>query len=223
MEEIKHCVYAHINKINGKMYIGQAKGNPAIRWGKGYSKCPLFYNAIKKYGWDNFEHKILAENLTINEANEKEIYFISVYNTTNIKFGYNLQRGGKNGLHSDETKLKISISNKGKHKMFGESNPFYGKTHTKETIKVIAEKNTGKKHSIETIEKMKNDPRRSFKGTAHPQSKPVLQFDLCGHFIKEWDYINQARDCLGVDASTIVRCCKGKQKTAGGYIWKYKE
>ena len=56
----------------------------------------------------------------------------------------------------------------------------------------------------------------------HHNIKPVLQFDQNGIFVKEWEYINQARDFLGIDPSTIVRCCKGRQKTAGGYIWKYK-
>lgn len=57
-----YCVYAHINKVNGKIYIGQTCRKPEYRWndGKGYKECTYFYNAIEKYGWDNFDHEILA-------------------------------------------------------------------------------------------------------------------------------------------------------------------
>ena len=63
----KYTVYVHINKINHKKYIGITKQKPEDRWGKNgenYKESPHFYAAIQKYGWDNFEHIILKENLT---------------------------------------------------------------------------------------------------------------------------------------------------------------
>jgi len=49
-------IYIHINKVNGKMYVGITKQTPEDRWknGTGYDTSPKFYNAIKKYGWENF-------------------------------------------------------------------------------------------------------------------------------------------------------------------------
>ena len=49
--------------------------NPEQRWqnGKHYKTCPYFYNAIEKYGWDNFEHIILQKNLSQEQANILEI------------------------------------------------------------------------------------------------------------------------------------------------------
>ena len=64
-------VYCHINKINNKTYVGiTSKKNPYERWrnGKGYADTPHFGAAIKKYGWDNFEHIIIASSLTEDEA-----------------------------------------------------------------------------------------------------------------------------------------------------------
>ena len=78
-------VYAHKNKINKKIYIGITGQKPERRWrnGQGYKTSTYFYNAIQKYGWDNFEHIILQFNLTQQEAEEKEKYYIQKYNTLN--------------------------------------------------------------------------------------------------------------------------------------------
>lgn len=105
----KYCIYCHTNKINGKKYIGQTKQKPENRWvnGKGYKNCTYFYNAIQKYGWDNFEHKILYDNLTLEEANQLEKELIAKYDTMNPEKGYNLRTGGKNSLLSEESKKKI--------------------------------------------------------------------------------------------------------------------
>ena len=66
-----YTIYMHKNKINGKVYIGQTCQNPIKRWdnGRGYETSSRFYNAILKYGWDNFDHIILYSNLSLEEAN----------------------------------------------------------------------------------------------------------------------------------------------------------
>ncbi len=60
-----YTLYMHKNKTNGKVYIGITSQKPEHRWrnGNGY-RGMMFMNAIKKYGWDNFEHLILHEGLT---------------------------------------------------------------------------------------------------------------------------------------------------------------
>ena len=113
------CVYMHINKINHKVYIGVAKGKPEKRWGKNGSKYSgtqqVFANAIKKYGWNNFDHKILATNLTQREAWDMEIKLISQYKSNckrynNPSFGYNMTDGGEGSsgfTHTEATKAKM--------------------------------------------------------------------------------------------------------------------
>ena len=56
-------------------------------------------------------------------------------------------------------------------------------------------------------------------------SKPVLQYDKQGKFIKEYPSINEVKRQLGYDAGTICKCCQNKEyfHTAYGYIWKYKK
>ena len=95
----KYIVYMHRNKINLKMYIGiTSKNDPYKRWGNNGNnyKSQYFYEAIEKYGWDNFYHYILYTDLTENEAYEKEIELIEFYNTTDIFNGYNVALGGEN-------------------------------------------------------------------------------------------------------------------------------
>lgn len=53
-------------------------------------------------------------------------------------------------------------------------------------------------------------------------SRPILQYDRNGNFIKEWYGIKNASQNLNISTSNIVTCCQNKRKTAGGYVWKYK-
>lgn len=128
-----YCVYAHINKTNNKIYIGQTCQKPEYRWnrGKNYKECPYFYNAIEKYGWDGFEHRIIASNLTKNEADNFEKLLIQNLNTMNPSIGYNLRAGGANGAFSEESKKKMSESRMGQRT--GENHPMYGKHHSEST------------------------------------------------------------------------------------------
>lgn len=59
------CVYMHINRANGKRYVGITAQNPINRWqnGLGYRRNKHFWDAILKYGWDNFDHLILYSGL----------------------------------------------------------------------------------------------------------------------------------------------------------------
>ncbi len=61
------------------------------------------------------------------------------------------------------------------------------------------------------------------KGDKNKYSKKVLQFDLEGNFIKEWDCLHQIEETIGLSHIQVSRCCRGKYKTSGGYIWKFKK
>ena len=125
MNEKKYIVYMHKNKINNKVYIGITCQKTKYRWGagSGYKKQSKFYNAICKYGWNNFEHIILFNNLTFEKAKQKEIEMIDKYNAFTKQHGYNATKGGEgsNGVPcSEEKKKKISEANKG-HKFTEET------------------------------------------------------------------------------------------------------
>ena len=154
-------VYIHINKINDKKYVGITSQEPQKRWvnGFGYYTNKHFSDAIKKYGWDNFEHKIIATNQSFGHACVMERYLIKTYNSNNPEYGYNLSSGGEGGASgikvSDSTRQKLRIARLGRHhtqetklklsKMRqGELNNFYGKHHTEQTRKIMSEKAKGR-------------------------------------------------------------------------------
>lgn len=104
-------IYKHTNKINNKSYIGQTKRTVGERWrnGLGYSGNTRFSKAIDKYGWENFTHEILDNNIsTQKEANEREIYWINYYKSYNFDFGYNMSPGGY--LQTEESRQKAKNS-----------------------------------------------------------------------------------------------------------------
>lgn len=115
MGDKKYKVYKYTNKINGKIYIGQTCKTLKARAdnGKGYIRCPHFWRAIQKYGWENFEGEILADELTLDEANELEISLIQSLNSTNPSIGYNNRGGGSNGEMTEEAKRKIGEAHRG--------------------------------------------------------------------------------------------------------------
>lgn len=88
------CVYRHTSP-SGKVYIGITRNQPEIRWrsGRGYYRNSYFYRAIKKYGWDNFEHEILIDGLTDDEALQEEKRLISLHRSNEPEYGYNLLWG----------------------------------------------------------------------------------------------------------------------------------
>ena len=110
--------------------------------------------------------------------------------------------------------------------MSSENNPFYGKKHTKESRKKMSEIRMGrfkgaenpfygKKHTAETKRIMSQ--KKIDKGGI-----PIVQMTKSGEFIKYWKHASYAAKILGLNASSINECCRGKRKSIGGFTWKYK-
>ena len=121
MFENSYCLYVHVNKINYKTYIGITSKKPKHRWdnGNGYINCPYFYKAIQKYGWNNFEHIVLAKNISKEFALKLEKFYIKKCNSHNEKYGYNCTTGGDfptmRPETSDKKRKSMLHKNKGKN------------------------------------------------------------------------------------------------------------
>lgn len=185
-------IYKHTCKSTGKIYIGQTN-NISARWKpSAYKNCIKFYNAIQKYGWDDFEHEILESNLTLSEANEKEKYYINFYNS--VENGYNLNYGGNSKLASEETKQKMSDTRK-------------GVPHSEEHSKSISEALKGYKQS----EKHRKNNRMA------QHRNPVK----CIETGEKYDSLAEAERKTGILAETISRQIRGMQKSTKGLHWEY--
>lgn len=147
-------IYKTTNLVNNKIYIGQKKANSFLS-NKYLGSGTLFLRAVNSYGKDNFICELVEECNSASELNEREIYWINFYNSTDTSIGYNLTLGGE-GIRgysmSDETKEKISNSLKGKfagenNPMYGSKGGFYGKHHSKETKEKMRLASLGKPKS----------------------------------------------------------------------------
>ena len=242
------CVYKHTNRENGKVYIGITSQNPRDRWdsGWGYQRNKHFWDAIRKYGWDTFEHEVLYTDLSFEAACEKECELIDEYQSRDYNKGYNLAPGGgcgpglsgsqhpMYGTHwSEKQRARMSAVRKGvpysseRYQRFLETldreelrRRAYrtiagwnkGKPVSEEVKRKMAESNRGQKRSEETKRRI---------GAA--KAKPVLQFTKNGEFVQEWDSAVMASEKLDISRSYISKVCTNKAKTAGGFVWRYKE
>lgn len=203
IENGKWTVYAHINKINGKMYIGITSTSPQRRWGyKGskYRGCIKFYDALQKYGWDNFDHEIIASNLIKEEACNMEKLLIEKFDT--IKNGYNLEPGDvEQGPRSPEAIQKIKEARS-------------RQIITPEQIAKGAAKRRGIKHPQWRIDHEKAAQRKSV-------GRPVV----CIETGITYGSAAEAEEVTGKRSSNIRasadRFSQGKQSRNRGLHWRY--
>lgn len=244
MEEKRdHKIYKYTNKINGKVYIGrtcQSLGKRARHGGKGYKNCTYFWKAIKKYGWENFEPTIIEDELTNVEASKREIFWINEYNATNRDMGYNIidrdittfdwnTRRKMSKSHIGK-KLSKEVIEKRKRSMpdrHGKNNPMYGRKLSKERKAQISEMLRNRPVLEETREKLRianigeKNPmygkHMSLKNK-RARGRKVVNLDT-----KEIFYTaTEAAEYYNLPyKSTVQDCCRGKQKMAAGYHWKF--
>lgn len=103
-ENRKGIIYCAYNKRNGKRYIGQTVQRLCERRCAHYGKisAPYFHKALMKYKEEDWEWKIIDIGYGQEELNNKEIFWIYFFDSTNPNKGYNLRLGGQNGLQTKE-------------------------------------------------------------------------------------------------------------------------
>jgi group I intron endonuclease len=146
-------VYKITNTLNGKLYIGYTSSSIENRWSRhkyDAERCTnvyrKFYNAIKKYDEDVWLIELLCVTKTIQEAKEKEIEYIQLFDSYNK--GYNSTKGGdgNNGmLITEESKLKRSKALVGRKKAASTIEKFKLRIQTDLTKSLISKAHIGKK------------------------------------------------------------------------------
>lgn len=189
----KYIVYITENMINHKSYIGVHK---CVDLDDGYlGSGTAFLKAVKKYGKENFERRILFVYDNAKEAYEKEGELVWEW-VVECDSYYNLTNGGKYLKMTNDIKDKISKAKMGKNT--GEDNYMYGKTHSEEVRKKIGDReySTGKDHAA----------ARSVK---------------CVETGEIYSSATEAGTILGKNGASIGRVCRGERKTAYGYKWEF--
>lgn len=119
LHPLNFLVYRITNKINGKIYIGRTTGRLSARFNshKSHSridnlrhKCTYLYNAMRKYGVENFFIELIEECSSFQEMKQKESYHIKNFNSCNPKIGYNLKYNTSDGVEfvSESTLKRMS-------------------------------------------------------------------------------------------------------------------
>jgi hypothetical protein len=183
-------IYCIENIYTHKKYIGQSK-NIYKRWvdhrcllNNGIHDNDYLQKSWNKYGKNGFLFSIIEE-CSIDDLDEREIYYIQYFNTCERKNGYNLRAGG--GRIGDMTPEVIN-------KLSGPNNPMYGKHHSEDARRKISVARTG-----------------VYAKENHPRCRKIYCIELGKVF---WG-AKEAELLLGISSGNICNCCNGKIKSAG--------
>ena len=229
-------IYLITNNVNGKKYVGQSR-NLIKRWNQHKTESRkdrprlIVDKAIKKYGIDNFSFEILFE-CPLDMLDDWETDMIRLYDSMRPR-GYNCIDKCR-GV-SEEARLKLSermkeknpmknpdVADKVRNKLKGVHTSRVTAYQIEVTKKRMKENNPMK--NPEVVKKVsmkmtgiKQDKERVIRNSKHTN---ILQFSKDGKFIKKWDLVSDITKELGIDHCCIYAVLNGKQKTAGGYIWR---
>lgn len=207
MEQKTYCVYQHTNKTNGKIYIGITCQKPEIRWGsrgQKYQECPYFWNAIQKYGWDNFDHEILFSGQSHEEACDMEVKLIKEKKSNDPDYGYNQSRGG-DGFDSELSR-----------KLW--QDPDYKAFASERMREAWKDPEKRKRRSDTAKQRWANDSFK--KSTMQKVIEACRAPVMCVETGEVFETMKEAADAHGVDKANICRSCKTHYR-CGGYHWKY--
>jgi hypothetical protein len=212
-------LYRHIRlDKNEPFYIGIGSDAGYGRSKEKSNRNKHWRNIVKSTPYDI---EIVIDNLTWQEACEKEKEFIKLYGRSCLNEGplCNITEGGDGVLgmkHSEETRKKISQDNKRPEKLIICMNNLKKMQTPESRAKALASRD------YEKISK-KRVSNTDYSKIKEASEKAVIQYSLDGNIIKEWKSITEAcNNIINLHDSNVSRCCKLKRKEAGGFIWRYK-
>lgn len=234
-------IYKIENNINNKVYIGQTINTNGFNGRYSYNLEENTHNehlknSILKYGIENFNiDKEFDIANSQEELDEKEIYWIEYYNSTDPNFGYNKKEGGYGGVLSDESKLKISKTKQTNRKLitkiiiknmklYGKSK-FYGfdvanyniNDYVNIPLNLILKNNNLDELSLNVIGYLYINTNRlgycvfnlkdmmNFCGFENHNTRTIRKFKSAILKLEEWGYLNSEIDIETLNINTIIR------------------
>jgi hypothetical protein len=187
-----------ITSPSGKIYIGQAvnieKRGGSYRRGVNCKNQPRLYASLLKYSFSEHIFEVIEECI-VEELNTRERHWQDFYDVLGPK-GLNCRlttTEDRSGYLSQETRQRLSIVKKS----------FYKSAKGAES-RAMQVANT------------------DYAEVARKLRKPVIQYTVRGLLIKEWNSISEAAEHLQIKIPDITTCCRGRQQSAAGFIWRYK-
>ena len=202
---------------SNKVYVGITGRKPNERWqnGKGYSDNIHFSRAIKKYGWENIKHEIIADGLTREQASELEKIYIALYNCMRMKEKYSTKEGKE---EASKRSLKSWSNKEFKSKMTAIRKEIWQREEYRSKISASRTEENKRRWGAD------GDLRKRMTGANSPVARPVEQYTLEGLYVKTYPSQADAKRALGIEKGYhISSCASGKRKTAYGFKWKYPE
>ena len=208
-------IYLITNKINNKKYVGQTINSINTRWIQ--HKCEAkylrpdvyFIRALRKYGTDNFIVEQLEE-CDNSLLDEREQYYIKLYNSNNKEYGYNSTIGGNSNNRKYEREDILNLWDEGL------------------TIKEIAQQLLCCYQTVSTVlsdnginESLRRS--RSMQKASEAKKKPILQYSLDGQLVNRFSCINDAIQKTGFHETSIRDVCNHRRHSANGYIWCHED
>ena len=205
-------IYQIINDINDKIYIGKTERSIEERWNEHcracnythYEKRPL-YSAMKKYGIEHFHISLLEET---DNPEERETYWIE--QKQSFKHGYNATIGGDGKKYIDYDLVIASYK------------------ETQNVAETARRLNIDRSHASTILRTCNIDILSTGEVNQKRVGKVINQYTLQGEYIQSFPSAKSAADALGKTTATskgatshITDVCRGKRKTAYGYIWKF--
>ncbi|QDK80815.1 hypothetical protein EXU85_20270 [Spirosoma sp. KCTC 42546] len=243
-QDLPECSFAGIykftNKINGKIYVGQAQDiyQRYYRHRESRNKG-LFPNALKKYGIGNFHLEVLERVEDLSRLDEREQYWMDFYQCYDPKKGYNIAKVASScrGVKRSAEQVEVMRA-KLKHFYAHNENPNRGRRASDATRRKISESHIGKTLSPEHRAKLGRPitPERRMalnKGINEKWRKKIAQIDpLSSEVIKVWERIEDIKEELGICIGSVQCACRGKaydsaikdyrpKTTHAGFKWQY--
>ncbi len=177
----------------------------------------------------------VIDEVELSEWKYWECYWIEQFKQWDFQLENKNKGGGGLEFHSEETKNSISVSSIGKNSknifQFDLDGNILKKWGTKKEAEDVYGSGIGMCVIGKTLTsngyiwsyKSSIKPNKMIKDKWASKNKKVLQFTLEHILIKEWNSTLEIQHTLNIPNSNISDCCRGKQKTCKGYIWKYKK
>jgi group I intron endonuclease len=229
MEEIKYTIYKLIDPTDLSIrYIGLTFNNLNQRLRShlsepGKSHKIHWINKLKKQGLRPIIESVEEKISTYEIACEREIYYIDYFKSIGCDLTNMASGGNKNKKMSDETRRKMSDSQKKRHEKF--------KFKLSDDVKMILKdkqkerfKNDSEREKLRISNKKYEDSKtkeQKLNDILIQDCKSVYQYDKDMNLVRIYPSIREAVRVTGLNRSNISKCCKNKVVYVGGYVWRF--